>query len=108
MNKIEKLHALELNRRKLEHLVGEMMRKADEIDQATKYGERTLSEEWQERLASTCTELASLSEAVASIRELIDAGDIDPTQRALLKSTDIATHLSGRLRQIKHASFPEE
>jgi hypothetical protein len=104
MNKADKLHALELNRRKLEHLVGELLRKADEIDQSIKYGEKTLSEDWQERLASTCTELASLSEAVGSIRLLIDAGDIDATQRSLLKSTDIAAHLSGRLRQIKHAA----
>jgi hypothetical protein len=104
MKKADKLYALELNRRKLEHLVGEMLRKADELDQSVRYGERDLSENWQERLASTCSELATLSEAVASIRALIDAGDTDATQRALLKSTDIATHLSGRLRQIKHSS----
>lgn len=100
----DKLHVLEWHRRKLEHLVGEMLRKADELDLAVKYGERRLSEDWQERLASTCGELASLGEAVASIRGLIDAGDTDATQRSLLKSADIATHLSGRLRQIKHAT----
>ena len=105
MNKADKLHALELSRRKLEHLVGELLRKADELDQSVKYGERKLSDNWQERLASTCTELAALSETVASIRVLIDSGDISATQRALLKSTDIATHLSGRLRQIKHSTY---
>jgi len=104
MKKAEKLHELDIHRRRLEQLVGEMLRKADDLDQSVKYGERKLDDYWRERLASSCGELASLSEAVAAIRGLIDAADVEATQRALLRSTDIATHLSGRLREIKHAS----
>jgi hypothetical protein len=104
MTKSDNLHALELHRRRLEHLVGELLRTADDVDQASKFAEQPLTEDWQKRLGNTCTELASLSEAVHAIRSLLDAGDTGAAQRALLKSTDIATRLSERLKNIKHSS----
>lgn len=103
-NKKEKIAELELHRKKLATLVGELLRKADDIDQSTKYGQGRLSKDWHNLLASTCQELASLSETVSDMAKLVQSGDLEASQRALLRATDIASHLSERLREIKHAS----
>ncbi len=104
MNNVEKLHALDLHRRRLEHLVGEMLRKTDDLDQASKYATVAINADWRKRLENTCNELVLLSETVQQIATLINNGDSDAAQNALLRSTDIATHISGRLRELKYAA----
>lgn len=103
-NKKEKIAELELHRKKLASLIGELLRKADDIDQATKYGQSKLSKDWHTLLASTCQELVALSETVNDMTKLVQSGDVQASQRALLRATDIASHLSERLREIKYAS----
>lgn len=98
-NKRQKLAALEIHQRKLTDLVSQMLARADEIDQASVPYKARLPDKWHESFAITCREIISLSEAVTAITSLIKKGDIKATEQSILRSTEIAQHLVGKLDQ---------
>lgn len=100
-DKKERLIALDFHRRKLVTLVGELLKKADEIDRATRENKQSTSEEWNQTMASTCRELAALNETVKDIEALIKNSNVRGSEEALMRCTDIANHLSGRLNELK-------
>jgi hypothetical protein len=107
----QQLMELDIHRRKLVTLLGELLKKADELDQTTTQFQSQsqprlpsatpMNEEWHQLLASTCRELAALSETASNIEPLIKAGKVDAAQSALLRGTKVAQHLSQRLNELK-------
>ena len=93
---------LDVHRRKLVRLVGEMLKKADEIDQSSKQSTRMLDANWHDRLAVTCRDLSALSQAAAGIEALIKDSNAAKAQESLLRSVRIANHLSQALNELKH------
>lgn len=85
----------------MSRLVARLLSDADRLDQATKDAARTLEAVWHERLASTCTELAELSQAVEESEALLTEGDVAAAEDVLLRCVTIANHLSTRLNELK-------
>ena len=96
-----RLVELDIHRRKLSDLIGELLKKADEIDQHSKLLKRQLGAPWHERLAHTCRDLANLSAAVAESAQLLKDGKLKTCEDLILRSTEIATRLSHRLNELK-------
>jgi hypothetical protein len=92
---------LDVHRRKLVRLVGELLQKADEIDRDSKEHKTKLDREWHRRLAEVCKDLAGLSQAATGIDDLIKANNANAAQDSLLRSVNIANHLSHTLNELK-------
>lgn len=97
------LIALEIHRRKLAKLVGDLLSKADEIDQDSKFGTLKLPKPASEKLAEACRELSLLSETIDQIDVVIKKGRVPEAEDALVRALNIATHLSNKLNEIKRS-----
>jgi soluble cytochrome b562 len=103
-DKREKLATLQVHQRKLSELVGDLLEKADQIDQHVEREQRKPSKAWQEAFAKTCQECVSLSEAINGISALLKKGDIKASEKALLKSAEIAKHLHQKLAELERGA----
>jgi hypothetical protein len=99
-DKREKLALLQVHQRKLSELVGGLLEKADLIDREVQERQRKLTPQWQDSFAKTCQEAVHLSEVVGNIQSLIKKGDVRGTEKALIRSTDIAKHLHQKLTDL--------
>jgi hypothetical protein len=99
-DKREKLAMLQVHQRKLSELVGGLLEKADQIDREVQERQRKLAPQWHDSFAKTCQETVHLSEVVASIQSLIKKGDVRGTEKAIVRSADIAKHLHAKLSEL--------
>jgi hypothetical protein len=86
-DKREKLATLQVHQRKLSELVGDLLEKADQIDQHVEREQRK-----------------PLSEAINGISALLKKGDIKASEKALLKSAEIAKHLHQKLAELERGA----
>jgi len=100
-NKQQKLAELGIHQRKLSELISRLLEKADNIDQETQQRQAKLTPQWHENFATTCKEIVSLSEAVNGINSLIKDGQVGATEKAILRSTNIAKYLWQKLQEIQ-------
>jgi hypothetical protein len=99
-DKVSKVAALQAQQRKLAELVGQLLEKADDIDQEVHKRQRKLAPDWHESFAKTCQEIAQLSEVIDGINALIKKGDIKASEKALSRSADVARHLHEKLSEL--------
>jgi hypothetical protein len=103
-DKKERLIELDVHRRKLEALVGDLLKTADDLDLSTRRFEghtHRLPDRWHEQLAVICKDLAALSETTGSLAALIKAGNLKQAEDSLLRCVRIANNLSRRLNVLK-------
>jgi hypothetical protein len=96
-DKREKLAKLTAHHRKLSELVGDILEKTDQIDRSLRDKPRKMSAEWQSSFAKAVQEAVHLSEAVAGIDTLLKKGDVKASEKALLRSAEIAKHIFEKL-----------
>jgi len=106
--KAKTLAELEVYQRRLLDLVGELMRKADELDQAVKFNQPKLSSDWHEDFSRVCSELVKLGETVKSIETLLEKRELGSCRSLLMRSASIAHHLSDQLRSLKRDAGVED
>lgn len=99
-DKVSKVAALQAQQRKLSELVGQLLEKADHLDQEVQKRQRKLAPQWHESFAKTCMEAAQLSEVIDSIGGLIKKGDVKASEKALNRSADVARHLHEKLSEL--------
>lgn len=95
---------MQVHQRKLSELVGGLLEKADQIDQHVEKQQRKPNAAWQEAFAKTCQECVSLSEAVNGITSLLKKGDVRGSEKALLKSAEIAKHLHQKFNELERGA----
>jgi hypothetical protein len=103
-DKKERLIELDVHRRKLVLLVGDLLKNADDLDLSTRRVEghsHRLPDRWHDQLAVVCKDLAALSEATGALDVLIKAGNLKRSQESLLRCVHIANNLSARLNALK-------
>jgi hypothetical protein len=98
-NKQQKLTELGIHQRKLSDLVSELLKRADEIDRQSQQRQSILTADWHESFANTCQEIVSLSQTVDAIGSLVKKGDVKGSEKAMLRSADVARHLWSKLQE---------
>jgi hypothetical protein len=103
---IAKKRARELSQLKEYHqrlhiIVSELLSKANELDQESKYLNQPVDTKWSYSLAATCTELVELSNVLITIDTLITSRDIKETRKNIIQCLHISHRLHRQLSKSK-------
>jgi len=91
--------------RRLQVLVGELLKRADDLDQESKFlDENALEQSWHDELARVCCDLVALGDTVKEVDILIREKQVKIVRRSLMRSTDMASRIADRLRSMKRSS----
>jgi hypothetical protein len=93
----EELLMLRGYHQRLEQVTSELLSKANEIDQQSKYC-RDLPHHWSDSLAGSCRALVSLTEQLAAIQKRLRKGQTWTVRERLLQSSSRAMELGDQLR----------
>lgn len=99
-DKVSKVAALQAQQRKLSELVGQLLEKADHLDQEVQKRQRKLAPDWHESFAKACQDTAQLSEVIDGIGTLLKKGDVKGSEKALVRSADVARHLHEKFAEL--------
>lgn len=92
----DELQQLRNYHERLRIVLSELLAKANEVDQQTKFigvPDRKFSDD----LKAACTRLTAIYDALPVIEKLLEARDVRSSRKMLLESTRVATHVSGVL-----------
>lgn len=95
------LENMEENYSRLQSAVSELLARADEADQESKYLRGRLSPELSRRLSQACTELVVLGDKVKLIESRLSRDDAKGAGRDILKNLSTANRLSAEIKQIR-------
>lgn len=90
-----------LSTRRLQNLLTELMSKADELDQQSKYVNGGLHPELSQKLAKACEDLVLLGDAVKVIETRISQRELDLARKDLLISLGAADKISSEIQEIR-------
>lgn len=96
----EQLEQMQENYGRLQSAVAEMLARADEADQETKYLRRT-PEGLSKRLSNACSDLVVLGDKVKLIESRLSRKDSGGAARDILRTLGKANQLSAELKQIR-------
>jgi hypothetical protein len=102
---VRRIAMLQQCQRRLQVLVGELLKRADDLDQESKFlEENVLDQSWHDELALVCCDLVALGDAVKEVDILIREKQVKIVRRSLIRSTDMASRIADRLRSMKRSS----
>ncbi len=99
-NRAELLEQMHENYSRLQAAVSEMLARADEADQESKYLEKVPTD-LSRRLSKACSELVALGDKVRSIESRFSRKDPNGAGRDILRSLGKANQLSTEIKQIR-------
>lgn len=92
---------IEASNKSLAEAVSELMARANEVDQETKYLQKGSQPEVSERLGQVCKDLVVLGDAVNVINKRIEQKQLDSAKTDLLISLGAASKISSEINDIR-------
>lgn len=102
------LERMEENFGRLQSAVTELLARADEADQESKYLRKGLHPELSRRLSKACSELVVLGDKVKLIENRLAKKDTAHAGHEIIKTLDKANRLSSEIREIREAIKKEQ
>lgn len=95
---------MERTTKRLQQALAELMSRADEIDQESKFIGESMSPSLSQRLSKVCSDLVVLGDAVKVIETRIEKLELDHAKKDLLISLGAASKISSEINEVRDES----
>lgn len=92
---------MERTTKRLQQALAELMSRADEIDQESKFIGESMSPSLSQRLSKVCSDLVVLGDAVKVIETRIEKLELDHAKKDLLISLGAASKISSEINEVR-------
>lgn len=95
--RLRQLSQMHSYNRRLKLIVSELLAKANDIDQESKYISQTPDHNWSQRLLASCSDLVVLGNSLHLIEHKLGEGNVKESRESILSSCRIAVRVSTEL-----------
>lgn len=96
------LAKMKMTTKRLQEAVAELMARADELDQESKFlGAGVTRTDFSQRVAKACSELVLLQDAVKVIEDRIESQDLKSAKEDLVISLGVANKISYEINELR-------